>query len=161
MTGQGRVYRRCACRDDDGRQLGQGCPQLAADSRHGRWYFAVDLPSVDGRRRTQRRGKFATKAAARRALDDLTSRSREGIKLDDRETVAMFLARWLEVKGREAKPTTMLAYRAHVDRIIVPELGHLALERLRAEHVERLLTAMLVDGRGVTTVRRTHALGRR
>ena len=157
MSGQGRVYRRCACRDETGRQLGQGCPQLATDSRHGRWYFAVDVPSVDGRRRTQRRGGFPTKVAARRALDELTARSRDGIKLDDRETVAVFLTRWLEVKGREAKPSTMRSYREHVERILVPELGHLALERLRAEHVERLLTAMLESGRGLPTVRRVHA----
>jgi len=33
---QGRVYRRCACRGDDGKQLGTRCPKLT-NARHGTW----------------------------------------------------------------------------------------------------------------------------
>ncbi|WP_433727568.1 hypothetical protein ACQP2Y_12755 [Actinoplanes sp. CA-051413] len=62
----GRVYRCCACRNSDGRQLGARCPKLS-NARHGTWAFAVDLPSLD-RRRTMRRTGFATKAEASAAL---------------------------------------------------------------------------------------------
>lgn len=41
-SNRGRVYRRCACRESTGRQLGARCP-LLANRRHGRWAFAVDL----------------------------------------------------------------------------------------------------------------------
>jgi len=158
MSSQGRVYRRCGCRDDEtGRQLGQGCPQLKSNSRHGTWTYAVDVPNVDGRRTTRRRGGHRTKAAALRELEAQTGRSRAGIKSDDRETVAAFLTRWLEVKAREAKPSTVRTYRDHVERLIIPELSHLPLERLRAEDVERLITKMIEAGRGVVTVRRVHA----
>lgn len=65
---RGRVYRRCACRDDNGRQLGTRCPELS-HSKHGTWTFAVDMPSLDHMRKTMRRGGFATKAEAQIALN--------------------------------------------------------------------------------------------
>lgn len=42
-----------------------------------------------------RRGGFATKGAASKALADVTNRVATGVQVDDRETVADFLARWL------------------------------------------------------------------
>jgi len=100
---------------------------LKSDSRHGTWYLAVDLPSVGGKRKTHRRGGHASKAEARRELDKLTARTAAGVKTDDRETVAVFLARWLEASERHLKPSTMRTYTDHVYRLIVPELGHLPL----------------------------------
>jgi hypothetical protein len=64
---RGRVYRRCGCRDANGRQLGARCPQLA-NPRHGSWAFAVDMPSPDSRRKTMRRSGYDTRADARTAL---------------------------------------------------------------------------------------------
>jgi hypothetical protein len=49
---KGRVYRRCYCRDENGRDLGQGCPVPASDRKHGSWTFAVDVPNVENRRKT-------------------------------------------------------------------------------------------------------------
>jgi hypothetical protein len=71
---KGRVYRRCSCRDLDGRQFGTRCPVLADDRKHGTWTFAVDVPSVDGRRKTMRRGGYPTKGSAQRALSDVLAR---------------------------------------------------------------------------------------
>jgi integrase len=153
---RGRVYRRCSCRDNAGRQLGQSCPRLATDGKHGTWYYAVDMPTEGGKRRTMRRGGYTTKAAANRALGDVTNRTAQGVRVDDRETVASFLARWLQVKAGEAKPTTLRSYRAHIDNVIVPAIGHVPIERLRAEHVEQLLVDAAA-GRGPVTVRRIHA----
>jgi hypothetical protein len=51
---RGRIYRRCACRDTNGKQLGARCPKLT-NRRHGRWAFAVDLPTLDRQRKTLRR----------------------------------------------------------------------------------------------------------
>jgi integrase len=154
---RGRVYRRCSCRDASGKQLGQSCPRLAADGKHGTWYYAVDMPTVGGKRRTMRRGGFPTKAAASRVLADVTNRTAQGVRVDDRETVAAFLTRWLQVKAGEAKPTTLRSYRAHIEKVIVPAIGRVPIEQLRAEHVEQLLVDALTGGRGPVTVRRIHA----
>lgn len=71
------AYKRCLCRDDDGRELGSRCPKLKrADGswspKHGSWCFALELPRGPGgkRRPRMRRGGFATRddaAAAREA----------------------------------------------------------------------------------------------
>ena len=155
---KGRVYRRCACRDDAGRQLGPSCPRLATDSKHGTWWFAVDLPNIDGKRKTMRRGGSSTKAEATRRLADVVSRATGGVDVDDRETVEQFLIRWLAVKAREGKPTTLRGYRAYVEQDLIPGLGRLPLEQLRPRHVERFLGDFLDAGRGPVTVRRIHAV---
>src|SRR5688500_4539215 len=60
LEGPGRVYRRCGCRDEvTGRQFGARCERLA-DLGHGRWYFSLQVPGVDGGRGRVRRGGFAT-----------------------------------------------------------------------------------------------------
>jgi integrase len=62
---RGRVYRRCACRDDAGDQLGPHCPKLTNRS-HGRWSYAVDLAPVDGKRQTV--GDYLTEWMRTKAL---------------------------------------------------------------------------------------------
>ena len=100
---------------------------------------------------------FPTKSAANRALADVTNRAARGVQVDDRETVATFLARWLQVKSGDANATTVRSYRAHVDNVIVPAIGRLPIDQLRAEHVEQLLIDALQGKRGPVTVRRIHA----
>jgi len=71
----GTTYKQCSCRDDHGRRLGQKCAKLrrangAWSSRHGTWYYQVELPpNPDGSRRNPlRRGGFATQAGAEHEL---------------------------------------------------------------------------------------------
>ena len=71
----GTTYKQCSCRDEEGRRLGQKCQKLrrangAWSSRHGTWYYQVELPPhPDGSRRNPlRRGGFATQDEAEREL---------------------------------------------------------------------------------------------
>jgi Phage integrase, N-terminal SAM-like domain len=118
-----RVYRRCSCRGDDGRQLGACCSLLLSNRKHGTWTFAVDMPSVDNRRRTMRRGGYPTKGAAQRALIDVVARYGAGVKVNDRETVANYLTAWLEGKRHALKPKTMYRYTEIVTKDLTPALG--------------------------------------
>jgi hypothetical protein len=34
-----KLYRRCGCRDEHGRQLGSACPKLKTDPKHGTWTY--------------------------------------------------------------------------------------------------------------------------
>ncbi|MFE7194513.1 hypothetical protein ACFU9E_33195, partial [Kitasatospora sp. NPDC057595] len=83
----GRVYRRCGCRDADRRQLGAACPRLA-EERHGTWTFAVDIPSLTGRRRTIRRGGFEDEWYAETALRRFLEGRKLGFDADPHATVA-------------------------------------------------------------------------
>ena len=110
----GRVYRRCPCKDAAGKELGPRCPLLADDRKHGTWTFAVDVPTVDGKRRTMRRGGHGTKGAAQRALADVLDRFGAGVAVDDRQTVADYLAAWLAGKRHALKPKTHHQYGEYV-----------------------------------------------
>ena len=150
---RGRVYRRCGCRDATGRQLGASCPALA-QRRHGRWAFAVDLPSLDQRRKTLRRGGFPTQATARSALHQVLACERAGIHSDDRQTVGDYLASWLEHKAYSLKPTTMARYRDYITKDLSPTLGAIRLEELTHHHIAAWVREQLVQGRGPVTVHR-------
>lgn len=140
LTGGGRVYKRCGCRSvETGRQVWQ-CPTLV-DERHGRWYFAVQIPGADGRRRRVRRGGFATQAAAERACWELC-------QLPGPRAVARMwtVRRWLEfwlsdVEGR-LRPTTVVNYRSIVHRYLVPCLGAHQLSKLRTRDAQRAMDAI-------------------
>jgi integrase len=146
-------------KDIHGRPL--PCPKLKS-SRHGTWYFAIDLPATpDGKRRKHRRGGFATEAAARIALDDLRRRLGVGQEVNDRQTVGQWLESWFAGK-RNLRSTTARGYRAHLDSYLLPHLGTIPLEHLRAAHVAEMLRVVETGqgGRralGGATVRRVHA----
>jgi hypothetical protein len=69
-------------------QRGQatGVALLTSDARHGTWTFAVDLPSLTGKRTTMRHGHYFSPKAATAALTHVLEYERVGIWLDDRQT---------------------------------------------------------------------------
>jgi integrase len=152
-THRGRVYRRCACRHA-GKQLGAHCPELTSNARHGTWTFAVDLPSLTGKRTTMRRGGYPTRKAATAALTRVLECERSGIWLDDRQTVADYLTTWLAEKSRTLKPTTAAVYTDYINKDLVPAFGAIRLEKLNHLHVARFIDEQLTAGRGPTTIRR-------
>ena len=149
---RGRVYRCCACRDASGQLLGPHCPKLS-NARHGGWAFAVDLPSLD-KRRTMRRTGFATKAAASEARAHVLECERAGISLDDSETVAAYLAQWLETKSPTLKTNTVNRYADYISKDLIPAFGAVPLERLTHEHVNQFVQRELAAGRALVTLRR-------
>src|SRR5688500_14449321 len=74
---QGSTFRRCGCRDEAGRQLGKACPKLAS-RRHGSWFYVVELPPINGKRRQLRRGGFQIQREAEAALAEEIARLRAG-----------------------------------------------------------------------------------
>jgi integrase len=146
----GTVFRRCACRDDAGKQLGAACAKLATDRKHGLWYFQVRVP---GRTSPHRRGGFERKADATAAMNALRDRLARGVENDDRQTTGEWLTTWLAGK-RTLRPTTQRSYEMHLRLYLIPSLGAIPLERLRPVHVSTMLDT--IDA-GPQTVRRVHA----
>ncbi|MEV6964980.1 tyrosine-type recombinase/integrase [Hamadaea sp. NPDC051192] len=136
----GVVYRRCGCRGEDGKQLGFSCPKLDQDVSHGRWYFAVQVDGVDGRRTRIRKGGFATEPDARKAMAQLQSLpSAEAVART--WTVGRWLRFWLaELERHEAvRASTLAGYRRVVNGYLIPELGHIRVSKLRTKQVQRAL----------------------
>ncbi|MBW4717327.1 site-specific integrase [Saccharothrix sp. SC076] len=112
------------------------------------------MPSLDGRRRTKRRGGFASKSAAQNELGRVLEYERIGIVTDDRQTVAAYLTNWLHDKSRTLKPTTAALYRGYVTKDLVPALGSIRLDSLSHHHVMVFIANQVAEGRGKTTLRR-------
>jgi hypothetical protein len=106
---RGTTFKRCACRDEDGMQLGQSCPQLRS-TRHGSWYFVLRVP---GQQHPVKKGGFATQAAPDKALQALRSKVTSGTDLTaGQQTVTDYLEEWLAGKAALAAETDELR-RAH------------------------------------------------
>lgn len=159
-SSKGQLYKRCGCStpvlDEDGqpvrdskgrpkrRQLGARCPKLKrADGswspRHGTWTLSVALPGKGGKTRQVVRSGFATAADAQAELDQLKQRAQKGGVVTERVTVERYLTEWIERKAPELRPSTLRSYRGHIERILVPELGHHRLDGLRVDHVQPVL----------------------
>lgn len=143
----GRVYRRCGCRDATRRQLGAKCPRLA-EEKHGTWTFAVDIPSLTGRRRTIRRGGFEDEWYAETALRRFLEGRRLGFAADPHETVAAYLTKWLKSMEFLLKPTTYVRYRTYVLCELIPVFGKIRLEELAHDHIAAYTHQQLEAGRG-------------
>ena len=137
MTGTG-LFKLCGCRDDTGRRLGARCPRLA-ERRHGRWHFRCSTRDLWGKREVLRRGGFASKAAARRARDEVLSQSREE-RTGQTWTTARWLRYWLTGR-RSIRPTTLRVYTQHVEAYLIPAVGTVRL----AELTSRQLTAVFAE----------------
>lgn len=153
------IFRRCGCRDENGRVLGAKCPSLKSNPRHGTWTYRLARTDPDTRQRKfVTRGGFASKAEAQRAHDDAKRALSQGGSLRTREqNLGDYLTGWLVDVERTLKPTTLRDYRRHVDVEIIPALGKTPLSRLRVSHVADFVSALDRAGRGATTVRRIHA----
>lgn len=115
---KGFTFRRCGCRDEDGKLL-TACPRLGRERGHGSWYYRANVGrDAAGKRREQRRGGFTTKAAADAALAKvLASVSTGEHRHDDRQTVATDFAEWIDAKERNGlRPATVAVYRSYLER---------------------------------------------
>ena len=59
------VYRRCGCRDENGRQYGTHCPELRSNPKHGTWgyYLSAGIEPKTGQRRQFRKAGSLPKGA--------------------------------------------------------------------------------------------------
>jgi integrase len=136
---KGSTFRRCACKGDDGRQLGTQCPRLGSKG-HGTWYFVTELPAgPKGVRRQERRGGFPTQKAAQVAMDAVKTRVCSGSYADaGKLTVGEYLQRWIVGKGK-LRPSTRASYSQHIANHLEPAIGHIRLSELRSFHIAEML----------------------
>ncbi len=76
----GAIFRRCACKNDEGKQLGMRCPRLTDDVDHGVWTYRLVIPADhNGFRRGIKRGGFASREAATNAWCEMHHAVRVGV----------------------------------------------------------------------------------
>jgi integrase len=190
----GTTYKRCGCRDEDGKRLGQACKKLRRgngwSATHGVWQYQIDLPpAADGRRRPLRRGTYATQAEAEAVLGKIrdalavaddgepTDRTKIGdliehamkhrqplptvaevrrllhlVDTNEIPTVEAWLTTWLA--GRKTlRGGALRTYAAHINNHLIPHLGGVRLDRLRASHISAMVDAIEARNQLITSAR--------
>ncbi len=174
------LFRRCGCRDEQGRQYGalsedatpvqreRACPAMLVDPKHGRWSFRLSagFDPVTKKRRQVNGGSYPTKREAQQ------ERNKAAVAIDagkvvttDRRTFAEYLPAWLDRRAvvRTAnkaplRPATLENYRRYVEQDIGPSaLGVMQLREIRRRHVQAFVDD-LARTRGAVTVARIVAV---
>ena len=106
----------------------------------GRWVAVLNLGWKDGKR-DSRYFYAPTRAAVAEKLTEARGRRQRGLPADvRRQTVAQFLAAWLEEDVKPTRePKTYESYESTVRLHIAPDLGRHQLARLEPQHVRALL----------------------
>jgi integrase len=175
------VFRRCGCRDADGRQYGtlperatdaqrdRACPVMLEDPKHGRWSFRLSagFDPITKKRRQVNGGSYDTKREAQQARNAAAARLDQGkLATPSRETFAEYLPKWLDrrsrVGARGGKPlaaSTLENYRRYAEQDIIPSrLGAMRLRDMRRGHVQAFVDELVAADRGAVTVRRIIAV---
>ena len=123
----------------------------------GRWEARAAI--VDAAGRLHRRSVTAdTERDAKRRLRELVSQHEAGILAPDaRETMARFLASWLEGVKPTLRPRSWERYEEHVRLHLIPTVGRIPLARLSPMDVQRANSDLLKTGLSPATVCRAHA----
>ena len=91
------IYRRCGCRDENGRQYGKDCPKLV-NPKHGTWgyYLSHGIDPKTGQRRQFRKTGYATKGAAASAVAELKTKLDKGAYVKPTaRTLGEYATEWL------------------------------------------------------------------
>jgi integrase len=120
----------------------------------GRWLAQLTVP---GGKRKSFYG--ATREEARRKLAAALHDLDRGIQpAGERQTVAQYVAHWLEVARPTIKPRTWIRYEQLLRKHTMPMLGRTALARLTPQQVQALYAAKITEGLSPTTVHHLHAV---
>jgi hypothetical protein len=153
------IYRRCGCRDEHGKQLGQSCPKLKSDPKHGTWSYHL---SAGADPKTNKRHQFhktavKTKRPAEAAAAELKTWTRAPTPSRARKHWAYALE-WLPRRERSDKglrATTVAGYEYCIkEDISRSALGGMKLTDIRRYHVSEFVADQVKAGRGTVTVRR-------
>ena len=117
--------------------------------RGSKWAVVVDVgPDQNGRRKQRWHSGFETRRDATRALTEILGRLQDGAYVEPhKETVAQFMARWLDSIRATIRPTTWEAYRTLTEVHIISRLGAVPLQRLTAAQLNVLYGDLLESGR--------------
>lgn len=130
------------------------------------WQVIVELePDPLSGRRRRKSVTAKTKKAAQLARAQLVNEAANGTaQAPERRTVADLADVWLTHIEGSRSPLTMIGYRQKVDGYIVPNIGKVRLDRLRAIQLDGLYTRLQASGGkdgaplSAQTVRHVHAI---
>lgn len=134
-------------------------PGLHYDAKRGLWVATVDLPRGPNGERRRLRRTSRHQGRAERLLVEMRAEAVAGtITTTGSPTVQEWLTWWLQhVAATRLKPSTYANYRSAIHRTLIPSLGHLRLDRLTTDDVEKMHAFVTSRGAGAATARYAHA----
>jgi len=130
----------------------------------GSWTLVFDLgyatdPNTGKRKRRQKKATFrGTKQQAQTRLTELLRATHRGEYVErSKLTTAEWLREWLEkaIKPPAKRPSTYRVYRDVVEKRVIPAIGAIPLQELKAADVKRYYTASTLSG---STLAQHHAI---
>lgn len=110
--------------------------------------FDAGRDPVTGKRITKYQTFRGTKREAQVKLSELITANAKGEYIDPtKETMAVFLARWLDHMRAHVSPRTHERYAEIVNKNLVPALGAVLLTKLRPEQIDGAYATALTEGR--------------
>jgi integrase len=148
----------------------RACPNCG--STKTTWYYRVFVgKDAKGKWIEERRGSFASRADAERALAEVVSSLNGGrhVRKDSTTLRAYLLEQWLPATAPpRVRPDTWQDRSRNLRLHVVPAVGDVPLQDLSAAHLNRLYSDLLVSGRAdgqgglsPTSVRRIHSMLRK
>lgn len=109
------------------------------------YYFADD----DLKRQQRSKGGFKTKAEAQSYLNSVLHTVRSGEYIEpSKMTFGEYLEeRWFPIIQSTIRPTTFSSYRAQLRLHVIPRIGRVPLQQLRADHLDQVYVQLLQSGR--------------
>lgn len=140
------------------RRRSPGDGSVYYDEAAGKWFGAISLGTVNGKR-VRRKVSGKTRTEVRDKLDALRREHAAGVDtVGGQQTLATFLARWLETIAETCSPKTHADYARLVQAYIVPAIGRHRLAALTPDHVQVMLRQMRESERGPRTIQKTYEI---
>ncbi len=113
------------------------------------WSYTLDVGRDEkGRRRQRTKGGFRTRKECEAGLTETLQRYATGNLVEpSRETLAMFLTRWLDQARASVRASTLEGYRLIVESYIKPRIGSTPLQKLTPGQLNSLYAELLESGR--------------
>lgn len=117
----------------------KGDGSLYKDSR-GLWTARIELPRAPDGARRQKTVRAKDKATATQKLRDLRRElDQHGDVITKSPTVTDYLTHWItHTAPSRVRPRTVDAYRASIDRWIIPAIGRVKVRDLTPRHIEQV-----------------------
>jgi integrase len=126
--------------------------------RGDKWIAYWRSDTAKGRK--QHTKVFRTKKEAQEFLNDTLAAIRGGVFSEpSKVTFGEYLVeRWLPTKQMGVRPSTFASYRGLVERHVIPALGHLQIQQLSPDRLDRFYADLVGQGYATKTVRNIHVL---
>jgi Phage integrase, N-terminal SAM-like domain/Arm DNA-binding domain len=117
--------------------------------RGSTWTAYYYVPDSSGNRRQRTKGGFHTKAEAQAYLNNKITSVQSGDFVEPSKLLfgEYLTEHWLPIAKRSIRPSTWDSYRRMIELHVLPTLGGIAIQRLTHNHLDRLYTELLENGK--------------